>query len=139
MGHITEKQLRERFDFSLGEVKNYWCSGKLYEDRFEIAYFITCPCGKSRLYSENIYLGERKEINNNDIKRACQNASYRLMLHIEHQIRMNADKYHIYLLIEVIGKEEAIKLLDKWAKKNMVVAMALAKYIKELKSQEVEA
>ena len=88
-----------------------------------------CPCKKSSFMSDTIYI--RKE---EDFKISDDNIihfSHVLLKHIENQIRMNGSEYHINLLIDLIGKEEALTYLERWAKKNMIVALMLKKYIKK--------
>ena len=90
---------------------------------------IRCPCEK-----DNIQWSEEetdKEGNFNYWK--PENIAYRLLEHVERKIRLRADKYHINLLIDLIGKDEAIILLERWAKKNMVVAIALNRFVENLK------
>jgi len=99
------------------------------EGRYYRKVSISCPCGKDRLYSSKSECD--KEGNFNYWKPIHE--SSRLLLHIEHQIRMNASKFHIDLLKEIIGEESTIEILERFAKKNMVVALALKKYIEELK------
>lgn len=135
---LTEEQLKKVFNLEIGEVENSWANGVKQEDRFEFSYSIKCPCGKSSLYYNNdIWLGKSNEIKKENIEDACSRASYKILRHIENQIRMNADKYHIDLLINLIGKEKAMELLEKWAKKNLIVALALKKYIEQLKEKEI--
>lgn len=133
---INESQLKDIFKINI-EVKNYWGNEGKREDRFEARYYIHCPCGHDRLYSDDIYLGERNTINENDLKRIYRLSSSRLMTHIENQIRMNGSKFHIDLLIQLLGQEEALKLLEYWAKKNMFVALALKEYIERLKNKPI--
>lgn len=93
-----------------------------------------CPCGKSSFMSDTIYI--RKE---EDYKISDDNIiyfSHVLLKHIENQVRMNGSEYHINLLIDLIGKEEALTYLERWAKKNMIIALILKKYIQKVNKGE---
>lgn len=93
---------------------------------------VICPCGKSNLCGARISCdkeGNLKDDKSYDVREL----SFKLLGHIERQIRMNACLKHIEILTGFIGKEKTLEKLDVWAKKNMVVALALKLYIKKSK------
>ena len=103
------------------------------ENRFNVFWQVTCPCKKSNLY---LTIEADKDGNIKDTIESVRTMLVnKLFQHIENKVRIRADKFHIDLLITIIGKEEAIKILDAWSKRNMLVAMALQNYIKELKKE----
>ncbi len=93
---------------------------------------IKCPCKHSNLFAY-LRLDENGKRTENSLQYTISCLAWSLLTHIEHKIRMRADKFHIELLIQLIGKDEALLFLDKWSKKNMIVALALQQYIQELR------
>ena len=88
---------------------------------------IDCPCGSDRLQPSEIHIDENK---NPTSDYHIQELAWKLSTHVEKKVRLRADKEHIDILTNIIGKEKALELIYAWAKKNIVVAAALMEYIK---------
>ena len=88
---------------------------------------IDCPCGSDRLQFVEVHIDSDGDLTGNwHIKELA----WKLSTHVEKKIRLRADKEHIDILTNIIGKEKSLELIYVWAKKNIVVAAALMEYIK---------
>lgn len=105
--------------------KSYWNN----DNDVKRAY-TSCPCGNDKLQFVEVYLDKDKNIRNDSY---ISESAWKLYLHIERKIRLNPDKEHIDILIKLIGKDDALMLIERWAKKNIAIGMALMKYIEDMK------
>ena len=124
IGNGVMHKMKEFIDRGLIEGK--YSGGEKYK-RF------ICPCcGHETTFYE--WLGN-SEYNYGD---DYPNKPYRkcfqhFMMHLRAKIRLSGDEKHIRLLIELFGEKEACEILEKMAKKNMIVALRLSNVVKELK------
>ena len=125
MNNKIEEYVKE--NIVVGEsIHNSW-----YNKERKVKYvYVNCPCGKDSLQHVEAYLDKD---NNLQGDYHISELSWKLFGHIERKIRFNPDKKHIDILIQLIGKEEALELIEKWAKKNIAIGMILLKYIKNIK------
>lgn len=106
-----------------------WNSGDTYDDAE-----ITCPCGRTiwaHFKDKYSYHPKTKE-------ERIYYMWHEFYCHIVYHIRMNGSKEHMDLLVKILGEKNGIILLEKFARKNMLVALALKNYIEELKNKEVK-
>ena len=97
--------------------------------RYFKRYYLDCPCKKSRLYGEDVECNKEGKVKYEFIS----HATFRIKNHIEHQIRVNACKLHIELLIKIVGDKEALDIIDYWSKKNIIVGLALKRYVDSMR------
>lgn len=109
--------------------RNYW-SKEEYPFRY---VYMSCPCGNDSLQPEELICDEEGNYSESKRESVEYKFGWKLFQHIERKIRLTGDVNHIKILIEVLGDEEALKLLEYWSKKNILIGLALQKYIAELK------
>ena len=105
-------------------------------ERFYKWINIQCPCGSSRLWGAKAECDSKGNLLSKewDVGILTNN----LLNHIEHQIRLNACVGHINILSNFIGEEQVLIKLERYAQKNMIVALALKSHIKKLKRVRLE-
>lgn len=134
-----EKKFQEfvskRIEIGTGVFKgrNYW-SGREY---FYINGLLNCPCGEDRLFPIQIKCDENGKTTESRISYAHLEGGWKLRTHIERKIRLNGSAEHIQILIDVLGDKESLELLEIWANKNILIGIALKKYIEELKLRQL--
>lgn len=55
-------------------------------------------------------------------------------MHITSQVRLSGNMKHINLMIQSFGNSYCVKVFDRWAKKNIIIAVKLNKIIEELRN-----
>lgn len=103
-------------------------------DRMVKHGYLSCPCGRDRLQFVEIHIDENNNVQGDY---HVQELAWKLYSHIERKVRLNQDQKHVEILIELIGKEEALCLISRWAKKNIIVASALLKYVEMIKQEKI--
>lgn len=123
-------------------VNDYVHTGTRNYDKIEYKYrnyWVNCPCGTQVLrggYYNEIEIKEGKNINE-EINRLQERAFEITLDHIIYHIRMNGSIKHIELLNKIYGNNVTKILLEHWAKKNMIVAIMLKKYIEKLEEEAI--
>lgn len=129
--NIVIEYVKDNFRISEDIYPSCW-----NRDRMVKHVYIDCPCGNDRLQFVEARIDKD---NNAEGGYHFSEMAWKLLLHIERKIRLNADKKHIDILINLIGKEDALDIVHKFARKNVAVAAALLKHIEVLTSDALEA
>jgi hypothetical protein len=114
--------------------KNVTISEKTYESWYNNGRIVKrasveCPCKSDRLQSVECHIDDNENVKGDW---HIQELAWKLSNHIERKIRFRPDMEHVNILIELIGKEEALHLIHGWAKKNIAIAASLLKIVEKL-------
>jgi hypothetical protein len=85
--------------------------------------YIKCPCNRVRKLGVEQYCDKNGKLL--DVKDFELYSVYRYINHLHSQIRLYGDDVHINILVDLIGIENSINLLNVWITKNINVTEKL--------------
>jgi len=127
-----EEFVKENLKF--GDVQKSDNKYREYEKWFRL----DCSCNKSNFLMESVECDEFGNLSKRSQDYIVGVFSWKLLNHIERKVKLRADDYHIKLLLKFYGENEGIKIIDKWAKQNMLVALKLKKIVEEFSNKLLE-